>query len=168
MRHAALALLLACSAGCNAITGIGEHEFCDDCGDAADTSIADASTDSTATNDTMGGDESTDACATITCEAGRTCSAGACVCPTGWQVCGAICVDPLTNHDNCGGCGKPCGTRAICSAGACACASGSGLSVCYNQCYDTATDPQFCGAGCVNCTTSCASATCEGGTCKCP
>ena len=44
-------------------------------------------------------------------------------CPAGQMSCGGVCTD-VTTTQNCGACGKVCGTGASCQAGACKCGSG--------------------------------------------
>ncbi|MCE7892211.1 MAG: hypothetical protein DYH12_21335, partial [Sorangiineae bacterium PRO1] len=51
--------------------------------------------------------------AVCSCNGGAACSTGSLCCP------GAGCVNPLTNLDNCGGCGRKCGAGKSCSNGQC-------------------------------------------------
>jgi expansin len=59
-----------------------------------------------------------DACATVTCGAGQTCSGGSCKCTTG-MLCSAACVDTQNDANNCGGCGTKCASDGACVSGAC-------------------------------------------------
>jgi len=72
--------------------------------------------------------------------------AGKC-CPTGQLNCGGTCIDPLSNPNNCGSCGKTCSGR--CSQGICC---GPNQSACGGQCYNTSSDPKHCGSSCTPCT----------------
>ncbi len=79
-------------------------------------------------------------------------SLGGCTCQlTGWIVCDSVCVDPMLDRDNCGGCGASCGGQ-VCAGGACADGCGD-LGQCGGACTDDE-DPYNCGA-CGN--------VCEGG-----
>jgi hypothetical protein len=71
--------------------------------------------------------------------------AGLC-CPTGQLNCGGACVDPTTNGNNCGGCGKACAGR--CSMGLCC---GANQNACAGACYNTNSDATHCGAACKQC-----------------
>ena len=42
------------------------------------------------------------------CDAGQTCSQGACLCPAGTTLCGDECVDTNVDTNNCGSCGGRC------------------------------------------------------------
>ena len=48
------------------------------------------------------------------CPSGSAASGGTCVCPAGQTKCGSSCVDTRTSSDNCGRCGKSCGTGNQC------------------------------------------------------
>jgi hypothetical protein len=55
-----------------------------------------------------------------TCVAGAFRRAGVCACQSDTPcVCGAGCVDLLTDDDNCGACGHPCGPTSTCIQGVC-------------------------------------------------
>ncbi|MGB8930456.1 MAG: hypothetical protein WCC48_04295 [Anaeromyxobacteraceae bacterium] len=90
-------------------------------------------------------------------------------CPTGETRCKGLCVDTLTDANNCGGCEQPCGLGS-CSAGTCACDTAAGATECagmWPRCANLASDPAHCGA----CGTSCVQstgATCASGACACP
>jgi hypothetical protein len=47
-------------------------------------------------------------------------------CPSGQIPCGAVCVNPQTSFQNCGGCGAPCSAAVAdaCKGGKCACGTG--------------------------------------------
>jgi hypothetical protein len=108
------------------------------------------------------------------CPLGTSCSAGNChtFCATGLELCNGTCVDPLTDANNCGGCGNACNLpHAIsgCGQGVCVvsqCAPGYGHCVgppgigCETN---FASDPNNCG-GCGNVCPSgltCANAVCQ-------
>lgn len=91
------------------------------------------------------------------CSDGFECRQGACVCEGSSSVCSGECVDLLTDEENCGFCGKRCGSFT-CESGACVCHG----SICYGFCVDLATDEKNCGT----CGHQCGpQATCLGGTC---
>ncbi len=98
------------------------------------------------------------------CNAGETCEAGACVCPSPATLCtlasGAVCTDLKTDPQNCNTCGNVCGAGQSCVAGLCTCESGKRR--CAGLCVDTATDVNNCGG----CGTSCGvGETCSAGKC---
>jgi hypothetical protein len=55
------------------------------------------------------------------------------------------CVNPLTNDDNCGTCGKACPVVAHCSAGSCVC-DAVGQTLCGTQCHDLTSSSNNCGS----------------------
>ena len=99
----------------------------------------------------------------------QVCAAGTCACPGGLSRCSGpvdepgdpvalsriaadddVCVDFMTDRNNCGGCGTLCPTGKTCQAGTCQnIVCGSGRTLCGNECVDLATDPGHCG-GCNN------------------
>jgi len=85
----------------------------------------------------------------VTCPPCQTCLESNGLCDdTGLQVCNDQCVDPNTDKNNCGGCGKVCPT-------------GTTFPCCKGQCVDTSSDPSNCGM----CGNMCASGQCVGGAC---
>jgi hypothetical protein len=54
------------------------------------------------------------------CQGGTSCSAGQCVCPSGWTLCNGVCKNLANDWLNCGGCGVFCDPLAVGSVGACA------------------------------------------------
>ena len=97
-------------------------------------------------------------------------------CQIGGICCGGACVDPNTDHANCGGCGKACSAITVCTGGTCqrkvtlpqptvagATLCGAGQTDCGGgNCVDLATDAANCGA----CGNACAAGqVCFGGTC---
>jgi hypothetical protein len=87
--------------------------------------------------------------------------------------CGGVCVDAVSDGDNCGGCGVVCGPGSSCASGMCLltappagvslvdCAA-QGLTGCGWFCTDLAVDAANCGA----CGNSCAlGGYCQGGSC---
>ena len=106
-----------------------------------------------------------------TCPGDQACEAGACRCPGLLpEDCGAQCVDPGTDPDNCGGCGNRCGDDEVCSGGRCVprdepCAAG--LTRCGGSCVDLQTHALHCG----RCWSQCgpylhAVGGCEAGACR--
>src|SRR3954465_14155661 len=67
-------------------------------------------------------------------------------CPSGQVSCNGVCTD-VTTTQNCGACGKVCGTGASCQSGACKC--GTGLLSCNNMCVPS--NSSNCGACGVTC-----------------
>ena len=92
-------------------------------------------------------------CGTKCCRAGQTCINGMClsvVCNAPYVNCGGRCVDPQTDSNNCGACGKTCATRQTC---------------CNGSCINPTTDPNNCGG----CGKACpAGQTCCNGSCLAP
>ena len=95
--------------------------------------------------------------------------AGSCVqgtgeglsCCFGGVACDGACVQPQTDANNCGACGKSCTASEVCSAGACT-ACPANRTQCTTQCADLANDPFNCGA----CGKVCgASQSCVAGSC---
>ncbi len=83
-------------------------------------------------------------------------------CQAGQAVCNAMCVDVLSDNNNCGACNKQCGQGQTCSAGACVC-SGT-LTNCNGVCVNAATDGTNCGT-CGNACTGglvCSAGVCSG------
>ena len=90
-------------------------------------------------------------------------------CTTDQESCDGTCVNAKTDNQNCGTCGKVCGSGTTCQNGSCACASG--LNSCGGACV--ASDTTHCGTGCTACQSgqvcgngSCLSM-CPSGTTKC-
>ena len=95
-------------------------------------------------------------------------------CASGQKACSQGCTNVQTDAQNCGACGKVCGTGQTCSAGVCAC--GTGLLSCGGSCVSSNnTNCGACGTTCSStqvcsnnaCSSSCASGTtaCSGGAC---
>src|SRR5205823_407119 len=98
---------------------------------------------------------------------GFACASG---CASGQLRCGSLCADPMTDADNCGGCGMACPGAANatrrCSAGACGFVCNPGYADCdgvpANGCEaNLQSDPAHCGA----CATACAGVMCASGMC---
>jgi hypothetical protein len=86
-------------------------------------------------------------------------------CATGLSVCGtgdsAYCAETQSDNQNCGACGKTCGTGQTCQGGTCVC--DSPLSACGGACVDLETDSGHCGS----CGTACAGGeVCSDGSCQ--
>ncbi len=100
-------------------------------------------------------------CGTV-CPGGEVCSAGTCgvSCGAGLTQCApagtssdagadggvSICIDMLTDRQNCGGCGIACASGQVCSEGTCAATCQPGLVDCNQSCVDPKTSGQHCGA----------------------
>jgi hypothetical protein len=96
-------------------------------------------------------------------------------CGGGPICCGGMCIDPFSDHANCGACGNACGPAQICvnktcqthavlpiatTAGVFSCADGQ--TACNGTCVDTSSDANNCG----NCGNVCPGGrTCTGGAC---
>jgi hypothetical protein len=84
--------------------------------------------------------------------------------------CDTSCVDTMTDLAHCGGCDRPCDTRALtttdCVDGACVYACEAGAHECAGSCVSD-TDPATCGASCSPCPAPPANATvtCDGTSC---
>jgi hypothetical protein len=88
-------------------------------------------------------------------------------CPYPGQTrCGGVCLDLLTNGDNCGACGNQCGRLLLnssCIGGNCKCAPGLGNKDCGAEgCVYTDIDPLNCGGCGHECV---AGAVCSSGVC---
>ena len=81
------------------------------------------------------------------CSAGQTCVAGACSCAPGFTDCGGPCVNLTTDGANCGECGNVCAAPLVCSLGQCSDSCAEGLTQCGSSCVDASTDAANCG-GC--------------------
>lgn len=81
------------------------------------------------------------------CAAGLVCRDGACQprCAPPLLECGATCVDPRVDRQNCGGCNQPCLNGDACVMGQCRPVCAGGLAPCGMVCVDTASDPLNCG-----------------------
>lgn len=81
-------------------------------------------------------------------------------CDLGELRCGASCIDPLTDSEHCGACGRSCGD-GVCLRGACVPTCEAPAVLCGELCVDTQTNPDHCGG----CGHVCASGLCEAGAC---
>ncbi len=66
-------------------------------------------------------------------------------CDGGQMVCSSRCVDPQTDRDNCGACGRACPGGQVCRMGACQVECPSGQSLCDGRCVTTSGDREHCG-----------------------
>ncbi len=85
------------------------------------------------------------------CGSGLECNGmGSCVsvCAATDTWCTNQCVNTRSDDANCGGCGKACPARSVCSASSCKC-SAAGEAICDGACVDTSTSLSHCG-GCGN------------------
>jgi hypothetical protein len=70
--------------------------------------------------------------------------AGTCKCQGALTLCTAGCVDLLSDPDNCGSCGRTCGSGLGCISGDCACPAGK--TFCNDGCRDLTGDHDNCGS----------------------
>ncbi|MFO0607475.1 MAG: MXAN_6577-like cysteine-rich protein [Polyangiales bacterium] len=83
-------------------------------------------------------------------------------CPMGQSMCGATCIDTMTDTANCGMCGTTCMAGQACVAGSCQCRTGT--AACGGACVDTQTDTNNCGT----CGNACPMGrSCVAGACAC-
>src|SRR5439155_817455 len=73
-------------------------------------------------------------------------------CPTGLVNCNGSCRDVSADANNCGGCGRACGTGGVCTSGVCGCAPGAITCGGGGRCIDPTTDPRNCGGCGKDCT----------------
>ena len=66
-------------------------------------------------------------------------------CPSGMIQCSGFCLDPLSAHDNCGGCGHVCAPAQVCNGGGCDLECAAGLTDCVGDCADLESSEQHCG-----------------------
>jgi hypothetical protein len=83
-------------------------------------------------------------------------------CDPGLLSCAGACVDPQTDHENCGRCGRACTASQACVGGACVLDCGPSMANCGDACRDLQNDPANCGLCNNRCTTDQA---CVGGLC---
>src|SRR5580692_2129537 len=69
-------------------------------------------------------------------------------CTSGQLECSGTCINVQTDSQNCGACGKTCGSGSSCQSGACTCTSG--FVSCGGSCV--ASNAQHCGSSCSACT----------------
>jgi hypothetical protein len=75
-------------------------------------------------------------------------------CSHGEKLCGSSCVDLFSNKNNCGVCGRACGSQEICVNARCgpACTE-RGATLCDDKCVDLDTDMNNCGSCGTECKT---------------
>src|SRR5580658_382960 len=82
------------------------------------------------------------------------------VCEAGQTNCDGLCVSTLSDVNNCGQCGNPCGgVDSLCMSGVCSCKGG--FTLCGTQCVDLTSDSANCGI----CTYKCQGQPCVGSLC---
>lgn len=102
------------------------------------------------------------------CADGLVCSSGECQCPPPSILCagpqgqGPVCLDPTSDHENCGSCGHHCSSTEECVDSACECTAGN--KICGNSCVDLQTDQGNCG----KCGQYCGNGSCIDSKCECP
>jgi hypothetical protein len=92
-------------------------------------------------------------------------------CPDGYDHCAGACVEPLSDHDNCGTCGHACTDTEVCSLGICTAAGCAvGWTDCAGSCYDLNNDILHCGAcdGVCGAGQYCSGGLCHSRTGSCP
>ena len=86
------------------------------------------------------------------------------ICPLGTQLCGAQCVDTLSDTSHCGGCNLACTAMEFCNAGTCAPTCTAPRTQCPGGCFYVQNDPNNCGT----CGNACGSNVCYQGGCVAP
>ena len=83
-------------------------------------------------------------------------------CPAPNLLCGASCIDPMTDAKNCGACATACDSGYACTAGKCALSCAKGQVACDKECATLDNNPNHCG----DCKKQCAAGQrCTGGKC---
>jgi hypothetical protein len=67
------------------------------------------------------------------------------VCPSDRRACGTNCTDVMTDNNNCGACGVPCGSQKTCQQGICLARCSNYETGCPDGCHDLSYDSQNCG-----------------------
>lgn len=67
-------------------------------------------------------------------------------CAEGETLCTGVCTDTMTDHANCGACGRECGPAEVCYDGDCALECPPGKIACSGTCVDPDSDPLNCGS----------------------
>ncbi|MDX9720636.1 MAG: SUMF1/EgtB/PvdO family nonheme iron enzyme [Myxococcota bacterium] len=109
----------------------------------------------------------------LSCDSDRRCERGTCVCASGLQSCGELCVDTGSSAAHCGGCERSCASHphataaSQCSQGACvySCEPGWGDCGAEDGCESSLESQKNCGQCGVVCG---AGKACQGGVCQCP
>jgi hypothetical protein len=70
-------------------------------------------------------------------------------CLSGYETCGGVCTDTMTNPLHCGDCETACGLGESCVDGTCTVVCDEDATPCDGACVDTGTNPLHCG-GCGN------------------
>jgi hypothetical protein len=68
------------------------------------------------------------------------------VCPSDRRTCDNKCTDIMTDQNNCGACGVPCGSSQTCLQGICLAGCTDEETSCPNGCHNLSYDAQNCGA----------------------
>jgi len=87
---------------------------------------------------------------TCGCESGcdddrEVCAGGACVCRTGLERCGGVCVDSRVDAAHCGECDEACAGELPCEAGACVAGCTAPRVLCGRSCVELESDSLHCG-----------------------
>ena len=72
-------------------------------------------------------------------------------CKLGLSPCGTSCVDPLSDPNNCGGCGVVCAAGKVCQGATCVSACSPSYTSCGGACVQLDVNDQHCGS----CDSSC-------------
>ena len=100
------------------------------------------------------------------CQQGHSCQEGTCQCPSGKQVCGALCVDLQSHPFHCGKCGNFCYSKQKCEKGKCVSTESKKQTACFGGklFVDFQKNTKHCGG----CGKACKpNEICENGTCVC-
>lgn len=103
----------------------------------------------------------------VACKDKEYCFEGVCQslsCPSGQTFCEAqnVCINPATDPNHCGGCGKACKPGEVCVSGACSLSCPAGQKICGGLCTNLQINPNHCG----QCGAVCKSGQiCTGGSC---
>ncbi len=89
-------------------------------------------------------------------DSGDSGDSGVIVCSAGKVLCGAACIDPNGDPNNCGACNHVCEGGLVCSDGTCAATCGSDQVACGDAgtCASTKTDDSNCGGCGIKCASS--------------
>ena len=67
-------------------------------------------------------------------------------CGADFSRCDGVCVDVMSDGNNCGACGAACADNLVCQSGGCRTSCEEGLTTCGTSCVDVEVSPQHCGS----------------------
>lgn len=138
--HLALALGIALAgAACNGDDAASESDS------ATSGETTTGATTSTSSTSTSGSGSESDTALTDPATLSGASESDTGGCPPGTIECEGVCVDPMGDPNNCGGCGSPCARGESCQDGGCVGFCDPGLSECGGACVDVGSDPENCG-----------------------